>query len=164
MKKLLGLVILALAFVLAWAGNVQARDTFCNSELVRGEFDNLIVLPGGDCVVVDSIIHGNAVVERLGPSRPFIPTVPAGKLTLINTTVGGNVEGGLTSQLVIRGSRIGGNVKCDQTTFFRLLVDDELMECEIGGKCGCVVDDSSVQGNVQVRSPNGVENGADTRN
>ena len=128
MKKLLGLVILAPAFVLAWAANVLAVDTFCNSVLEFGSFDNLIAVPGGRCTVRFSTVQGDVKVE------------PGADLALITTTVGGDVRGKVGSTVIVSfNSLIGGNVVCDQA----------------GGRAGCVIQNSLILGDLEVEGTSG---------
>ena len=72
MKKLFGLVILAPAFVLAWATSALADDTICGlgpvpvfQVLGAVVVDNVIVTDG-TCLLAGTTVTGNVKVEPTG--------------------------------------------------------------------------------------------------
>jgi hypothetical protein len=102
MKRLLGFVILAPAFVLAWATGAVADPTFCPPNLVSATVDDVVVTDGL-CFVGSSTINGNIQVE------------PSGALTINTANVTGDVvvDGGDTLQMF--STTVGGSVIVSET-------------------------------------------------
>ncbi|MEE9295520.1 MAG: hypothetical protein V3W34_11235 [Phycisphaerae bacterium] len=121
MKKLLTLAVPALVFVLAWATNVQADDTFCPTppltfEALVGVTVDDVIVTGGTCSLLGATVQGNVKVEAGGFlfadfNFATIPPTP--------TNIAGNVQAdGADLIRLIRGTTVGGNVQVEETAGF----------------------------------------------
>ncbi len=109
MKKLLGLVILAPALVLAWTANVLAGETICPPNLGVVTVGNVEVPAGLFCFLRGTTVTGNVLVEGALVAR-------ADFLTGTPTTIKGNVKGDPADlMLVIEGTVVEGNVQVKLT-------------------------------------------------
>lgn len=160
-KKLLGLAILAPAFVLAWATSALADDRICGGvfEVIGAVTVDNVIVTGGTCLLAGTTVTGNVKVEPTGllgaNSATIAGNVQADGTDLVQlflgTTVGGDVEIKLSAGLTgnenqICGTIIGGDLK----------LFDDTVSTQIGsGVCSGLGGGNIVGGNVQVENNTG---------
>jgi hypothetical protein len=139
--------------ILSLAGDRRCNTgNFPASPLV-GTFDNVIVPPGGFCLMFDSKVRGN--VKALQNAR----------LRMFNTIVRGNVEGDKPSSVHVHGGTVYGNIHIVEAgddfftsaAVFGVILPNGNIQIEKGRSSfgGWRVEDNTLKkGNIQV-----VENG-----
>ena len=80
--------------LLEMGGNAQE----CAGLLINGEFDNVVVPPGGHCLLVRSIVHGN------------VRALEGANLTTNTNQIGGNIEVERGAFANLTFDVVGGNV------------------------------------------------------
>ena len=167
MKKLFGLVILAPAFLLAWATSALADERNCGAPMPGFEVigavtvDNVIVTgEGRTCLLLGTTVTGNVVVE------------PTNALGANGATIAGNVEADGTDLVqLFRGTTVGGDVVIERSASVSPFVNqicgtiiggnpkiiDNTISTQIGsGVCiGFLGGGNIVGGNVEVENNTG---------
>ena len=178
-RKILGIVLSALAAMLVGAGGASAGDTPCNG-LISNTTINGNVKAGPGCVLEQVTVNGEVKVVPGGSLTADQTTITknltskdATGIDLFRSSVGGNVHlEGTTGDVFVRSGSVGGNVDIHESSGDNVYVQRETIGRNVhvhdntlvsgGDGNTIIVGLNTIEGNVDVKD-NSVANAANNQ-